>query len=219
MSIDDAGGGADSSRFALDDRSVVSSEIARLLQASGEEDFFGLPIGTGNVGIVIDDRDRLDGHADQVARLAYAANDFAKSNNAEIRLVEARWGDVGADDRATDPYYALPVLRVPTLMAPSDPENQETKRLSSAFALTARAVPQQVFVVISEPLQLAEKELLESEIRAAGVPVHMICLGDAASDSCKELAAMSGGRFIPVSDQAIVDLVDRCDVVMPARAR
>lgn len=216
-SMDGPTGPQNQNALAQSDRSSARAAAARLLAASGKEDFFGIPIGTGSVGLVIDDHDRLSGYTHQVARLAYAASDFARSNGTALSVVEARLRGAGGGDAESDPFYAMSVLRIQASRQRLDSQEPQQSYLSTAVSMTAPLAPSQLFLVISEPLTNNELGQLETAVRAAGVPVHMICLGAAANKPYDAMAKITGGKFIPVTDQAIEDLVDRCDVTMPAR--
>ena len=218
-SIDGVSSSANGIRLAQVNPSNSYEAAAARLAASDEDDFFGIPIGSGSVGLVIDDHDRLASYTKPVARLTYAASDFARNNGAAMTVVEARVRGAGLTDAEADPFYAFSVLRIKAARKRLDSEVPAQSYLSTALSMTAPSSPEQIFVVISQPLSGKELGDLESEIRSIGVPVHMICLGDAANVHYGPLAAINGGKFIPVTDNAIEDLVNRCEVAMPARAR
>lgn len=196
----------------------ASDEIARLLSNSDKDDFFGIQLSRSNTSIVVDDRNRLAGYGDDVAILAYAANDYIRSHGGSLNMIEARLSDSGAIDSELDPFYALPTLRIQSVMKKFDEADRNRSHLDAAFALTRPASPEQVFVVLAEPLSAEEESELGAAIRASRVPVHLIALGEAATQHYASLVSMTGGKFIPVSDRALGGLLERCNVKMPAHS-
>gem|GEM_PF-2616697 len=205
-----------SDRVAIPRGGSAHPEIATMLAASDTDDFFGVPIDSGGVGLVIDDHDRLGGYTDAVARLAYAATDFARTNETPISVVEARLRGAGSSGDDSDPFYAFSVMRIQAARKRLDMQVPEQSLLSTAVSMTMAESPSQVFLVISEPLSNKEIDELAMAIETANTPVHLICLGDAANQPYAQLAAISGGKFIPVTDAEMDDLVARCQVTMPA---
>lgn len=207
----------DGSRLAAGSMSAVRAEVAQMLAQSDEDDFFGIPIGDAKTSIVIDNRDDMPDYTGDVARLAYSAVQFARSNNGAMSIVEARLARAGNNDK--DPYYALPVLRIQSVRKRTDELNGVDSNLAAAIELASVSKPEQIVFVFAKPMDADEKEELEAAIRHTTVPVHIVALGDAASRSYASLADISGGKFIPVSDTALQQLVSRCAVQMPPPAK
>lgn len=210
-------------RSVAADMSAERGEARRILEASGDNDFFGIPVISGRSTIVVGNRDEMDGYANQVARLAYAATTFASEHNASVNVVEARTWTSNTLDEESDPYYALPVLRIQTATKKvGDSADSNAASLGEALAIAKATTPDRLFVVIAQPLSENDQNELQSMILASDVPVNIIGLGDAASASfasCSPLAAVSGGKFLPVSDAILQRILDRCRIQMPSRAR
>lgn len=209
--------GAGNGGFATSGQPAATRDIGELLAASDADDFFGIPISPRSTGIIVDNRERLGPYADKVARLAFAASEFANSQQSDFGIVEARLQAAGDFSTEVDPFYALPVIRIQTLM--KKVVDKDRSHLNAAVALTAPWTPEQIFVIISEQLSYEEEIQLGAAIRAAGVPVHIVGLGDAATQSYASLAAAAHGRYIPVNDAVLDQLIQRCPVDLPSRAK
>lgn len=168
--------------------------------------YFGLPLDGGIIGYVVDGDTTMTPYIDQVARLTNGVNSAFVPGTKRYGIARA----FGENDQTlvevVEPVGDLEGSRQ-TL---SNRAAAGKTNLNSALAVTSDWFADQVFLVLSKPVEASEIQRLASTAEQTGAIVNVIALGDAARQpKLAEVANATRGKFVPVSDAMLTDLVAR----------
>lgn len=178
-----------------------------ILESDPKTSYFGLPVEGKTIGLIVDNDRTM---APFIDRLAAVTNSLTRSEHLQGR----RFGIVrpANRDRSNIVEVAEPsgdlegarsvlVSRVPT----GDTD------LPRALLTTRGWYADQLFLVLSKPVDDAQMALLTQAAEQSGAITHVVALGQAAEQDLSPIAAATGGRFIPVTDDLLDDLVRRSE--------
>lgn len=205
--------GSDAFRPTLTDASGLPAipegapeSVVALLTADPLTHYFGLPLTGSTIGYVVDGDSSMAPYIDKVAYLT-------NSVNASIALGARRYGIAQAVDQngnslveVAEPVGDLAGARhLLTARLASGQTN-----LARALSVTTSWYADQLYLVMAKSVSEEELGILAQTAEQTGAVVNVIALGEAAKQT--ELADISNathGRFIPVSDAMLDQLVER----------
>jgi DNA-directed RNA polymerase subunit RPC12/RpoP len=190
---------------SLDDSSppMPWEPVRAIRKADPRSSYFGIPLDGQTVGLVVDNDRSM---APYVDRLAAATNALTHSPHLEGR----RFGIVRPVNRdrsfvveVAEPSGDLEgargmlVARIPT----GDTD------LPRAVLTTRGWYADQLFIVLSKQVDAHQMALLTQAAEQSGAVTHVVALGQAAEQDLSPIADATGGRFIPVTDELLDEVV------------
>ncbi len=187
-----------------------ASEDAMVALLSGDplKSYFGIPIEGDTVGYVVDCDGTMAPYIDQVAFITDGVNAMIEPGTRRFGIVQA------VND--TDGHQ-LTEVRTPSDLPGASTILQSRlaageTNLPGAFAITESWYANQIFLVLSKPLEEQEIGLLTQHAEQSGAVTHVIALGEAASQqSLSAISDATGGSLMSVSDSMLNQLVARYD--------
>ena len=184
---------------------LKGTELA-MVTADPLKTYFGLSLDGGIIGYVVDGDTTMSPYIDRVATITNAVNSTFVPGSKRYGIARA-YGENGQTlVEVAEPIGDLEGSRL-TLSARA--ASGETN-LSSALAVTPDWFADQIFLVMSKPVEASEIQRLASTAEQTGAIVNVIALGEAASQpQLAEVANATRGKFVPVTDAMLSELVAR----------
>lgn len=186
----------------LDDAAIGTSAVA-ILNADPKRTYFGVPLSGKTIGFVVDCDSAMSSYLDHVAFLTNSVNASLKAGT-RFGIVQATSGSEGNQlsevfEPSTDLMGAATVLQSRLAGGKTD--------LTKALARTEGWYADQVFVLLAKHVDATEMQQLRQHAEQTGSVTHVIAFGEAAKQDLSPISGATGGKFIPVSDQLLSDLV------------
>lgn len=196
---------------AQDVRSVV-------LAADPKTAYFGIPLAGGTIAYVVDCDATMVDYIDQVAYLTGHVNRSLEPGSRRFGIVQATSDPDGR--RLMRVYNPTTDLVDATTVLQSELAGGTTD-LPKALAVTEPWYADQIFLVLSKRVEASDLELLIQNAQQSGAATNVIALGEAAAqvDELSKISDATGGRFMPISDALIEDLVEHCQDQFPDESR
>jgi hypothetical protein len=168
-----------------------------------ETSYFGIPLVGKTIGYVIDADATMAPYIEEVAYVTNWVNETALMGSRRFGIVMgvsldgARIVEVAEPSADLEGARAVLLGRIP---------GGKTD-LNRALAVTGNWYADQLFLVLSKPLDEGERDLLAQSVAQTGAVTHVIALGDAARQDLSPIARASGGTFMSVTDGQLDRLV------------
>ena len=81
--------------------------------------------------------------------------------------------------------------------------------LSKALSVSSNWYADEIFLVLSKPVDDRQMEILKQSAEQTSAVVHVIALGGAAEQDLSPIAKATGGTFVAVADDELKQLVER----------
>ncbi len=204
-------GEGDVSGPAQDIRSIV-------LNADPRSAYFGVPVAGEITGYVVDCDETMLNHIDGVSTVTETLNTSFEPGTHSFGIVQAiNDPDSRRLTHVYDPKNGLADAK--TVFDASLAGG--TTDLPRALALTEPWFADQIFLVLSKHVDASDIELLIQSAQQSGAVTHVIAMGEAASqgDELSRISDATGGKFVPISDALLEDLVKRCQDQSPDESR
>jgi hypothetical protein len=190
------------------DNAQVAPEIS-LLCSDGSESglaYFGVPLEGRTIGYVVDGDETMAPYIDRLAFITNTVITSMEPGEYRFGVVQA----VGRDGRTFIEVYepssdlagASAVLRSRLPGGKTD--------LSRALSAATNWYADQVFLVLSKPVEPQQLTALRQDALQTGAVTHVIALGEAAKVDLSPISASTGGRFIRVSDTSMQATFNHC---------
>jgi hypothetical protein len=168
--------------------------------------YFGIEVTGHTIGYVVDGDAAMAGYINQVAFLTNSVNAAFPPGARRFGIAQAVAGNGKTIVEVAEPNSDLEGAR--SLLLARLPMGQTD--LNLALEATSRWYPDQVFVVLANPVSRQRIEVLTQSALQTGAVVNVIALGDAAGQrDLSEISEATGGTFVAVGDQALDNLVER----------
>ncbi|MFQ5429998.1 MAG: hypothetical protein ACE5E1_06775 [Phycisphaerae bacterium] len=207
-----AGFGLTVSRPDLSEAVVSAGSEVDVLAADPRSAYFGIAVTGPIVGFVVDSDETMVSYIDAVAYVTHAVNADSEQSGRQFGILQAVSDPEGREvlevfAPSTDLIGATTILQSRLAGGATD--------LPKTMAVTEGWNADQLFVVLSKPLAAAEIDLLQQRALQSGATTHVIALGQAARQDLSAISAPTGGAFVPISDEVLGSLVERCRSRMP----
>jgi hypothetical protein len=191
---------------AADEILLASAEPQeRMLVGNIRKEFFGIPLKGKTVAYVIDGDATMAPFIDEVAYITNSVNESMKPGLQNFGIVMAinnggkMMIEVAEPSSNMEGAKSVLLARVP---------GGET-RLQSALAATTNWYADQLFLVVSKPMEPEQIEVLAQVAAQTGAVTSVVALGEAAQQDFSSIAKQTGGEFVAVSDANLEKLVQR----------
>jgi|CXWL01.1.fsa_nt_gi hypothetical protein len=184
----------------------------RILAGDVRSSFFGIPLKGETIGYVIDGDATMAPFIDEVAFITNSVNEAIPSSSRKFGIVMAvnnggkMLVEISEPSSNLDGARSILLARVPG----------GKTRLQSALAATTNWYADQLFMIVSKPIQPAFAEVLAQSAAQTGAVTHVIALGEAANQDLSSIARNTGGEFVAVSDANLEKLVQRHTIAKDA---
>ncbi len=202
---------------------VVESEAPALTEAAIAlasadplQNYFGLPLAGQTIGYVVDGDSTMAGYIDQVAFLTNNVNAMIPPGSKRFGIAQPVGQNGQTRVEVAEPTSDLEGAK--SLLLGRLPSGKTD--LTKALAVTANWYPDQVFMVLAKPVDAKNLNFLVHGAEQTGAIVNVIALGAAAKQA--ELASIStatGGKFVPVNDETLNQLVESQKAALTASPR
>lgn len=193
--------------IVADEQTSVSDDpLLALKTAPPLETYFGLSLTGTTIGYVVDGDSSMAPYIDDVAFVTNIVNETLDSGQHRLGIVMAT-GEQGrtileVHEPSSDMIGARSVL---TARLPSGKTN-----LAKALSTTGGWFADTVFLVFAKPIGPEELDLLTENAEQTGAVTHVIALGEASRQpGLAAISSATGGKFLPVADENLRDLVLR----------
>ncbi|MFQ5411328.1 MAG: hypothetical protein ACE5EC_03495 [Phycisphaerae bacterium] len=170
--------------------------------------YFGIPVEGNTIGYVVDCDGTMAPYIDQVAFITDGVNTMIEPGTRRFGIVQAVNDTAG--HQLTEVHAPSDLLGASTILQ-SRLAAGETD-LPGAFAVTESWYADQIFLVLSKPLEEREIGLLTQHAEQTGAVTHVIALGEATRQpALSTISDATGGTLMRVSDDMLNQLVARYD--------
>ncbi len=178
---------------------------ANLLAANPITHYFGIPLSGKTIGYLVDGDATMAAYIDDVATLTNSVNEAIEKGTRRFGVMLAVSHDgktfIESAEPSTDLEGAKGVLLGRLASGRTD--------LGKALSVASNWYADQIFLVLSKPVDAKQMEVLKQGAQQTGAVVHVIALGGAAQQDLSPIAKSSGGTFVSVNDDEIKQLVHR----------
>lgn len=184
----------------------LSGAPLALASADPLNTYFGLPLSGSIIGYVVDGDSAMTPYIHEIASLTDAVNASFVPGSKRYGIAQT-YGEGGeAVVEVAEPVGDLEGSRLTI----SPRTSAGRTNLSDALGVTSGWYADQVFLVMAKTVDAEELQKLAATAEQSGAIVNVIALGEAARQpELAEIAAASRGKFVPVSDTALRDLLAR----------
>lgn len=184
----------------------LSGAPLALASADPLNTYFGLPLSGSIIGYVVDGDSAMTPYIHEIASLTNAVNASFVPGSKRYGIAQT-YGEGGESlIEVAEPIGELEGSRLTI----SPRTSAGRTNLSAALGVTSGWYADQVFLVMAKTVDAEELQKLAATAEQSGAIVNVIALGEAAKQpELAEIAAASRGKFVPVSDSALRDLVAR----------
>lgn len=168
-------------------------------------EYFGLALSGYTIGYVVDGDSAMAPYIDKVAYLTNSVNARLRQAGTRFGIAMAVQSEGKTYVEVLEPWSDLEGAR--TLLTSRLPVGQTD--LNKALAATSNWYPDQVFMVLAKPVAPADLPAIRQNAERTGGVVNVIALGAAAKqEGLADVAVATGGRFVPVQDSQLDELVE-----------
>lgn len=188
------------------DHSNLKGTDLALATADPLTTYFGLPVEGEIIGYVVDGDATMSSYIDRVAMLTNGVTSCFVPGSKRYGIAQV-FGENGQSLVETaEPVGDLDGSRLTLGTRTSNGRTDLSRGLTAVSGWYA----DQVFLVMSKSVKPDELQKLASTAEQTGAIVNVVALGEAAKQpQLAEVAAATRGKYIPVSDDMLTDLVSR----------
>ncbi len=166
-------------------------------------DYFGVPIKGETIGYVVDGDQTMAPFINDIALATNSVNERIPPGTKRFGIVQAVGGNGRTFLEVHEPggdlqgSHGVLLSRLPS----------GSTDLSKALSIATGWYADEVFLVLSKPVEQPELDILRQNAAQTGAVVHVIAFGAAAKQDLSSIARPTGGEFVPVSDGDLKDFV------------
>lgn len=178
---------------------------ANVLAVNPITHYFGIPLSGRTIGYIVDGDATMAPYIDDVAVLTNSVNESIEKGTRRFGVILAVARDGVTFVEAAEPTTELEGARSILTGRLASGRTDLTKALSVASNWYA----DEVFLVLSKPVDSRQMEVLKQGAEQTGAVVHVIGLGGAAEQDLSPIAKATGGTYVSVPDETLRKLVER----------
>jgi hypothetical protein len=199
------------------DKSTIKNEIsdqsvadaadpkANLRAANPITHLFGIPLSGKTIGCVVDGDATMAPYIDSVATVTNAVFAAVEKGTRRFGVLLAVEHDGNTVVEAVEPSTDLEGARAILVGRLASGRTD----LSKALSVASNWYADEIFLVLSKPVDDRQMEILKQSAEQTSAVVHVIALGGAADQDLSPIAKATGGTFVAVADDELKQLVDR----------